>query len=74
MKRDIHPKYFPAAKAVCACGKEYVIGSTLEKIEVEICSSCHPFYSGADKVIDTAGRVGKFKKRVEKMSKKATKK
>ncbi len=66
MKADIHPTYFPEAHAVCACGKAYTFGSTKEKIEVEICSSCHPFFSGAEKVIDTAGRVEKFKARTTK--------
>ncbi len=66
MKADIHPTYFPEAQVVCACGKTYTIGSTKEKIEVEICSSCHPFFSGNDKVIDTAGRVERFKARTAK--------
>lgn len=63
MKADIHPTYFPQAKVVCACGKTFTVGSTKEKIEVEICSNCHPFYTGGDKVLDTAGRVEKFKAR-----------
>ena len=63
MKADIHPTYFPQATAVCACGTTYVVGSTKEKIEVEICSACHPFYTGQDKVIDSTGRVDRFKKR-----------
>ncbi len=63
MKADIHPTYFPQAEAVCACGARYVVGSTKEKIEVEICSACHPFYTGQDKVIDSTGRVDRFKKR-----------
>ncbi len=63
MQKEIHPKYFPAAVATCACGKTYKVGSTQDKIEVEICSSCHPFYSGTEKIIDTAGRVEKFKAR-----------
>ncbi len=66
MKADIHPKYFPEAKVTCACGNKFTIGSTKEKIEVEICSNCHPFYTGNDKVIDTAGRVERFKARVAK--------
>lgn len=66
MKKDIHPKYFPEAKVTCACGNKFVIGSTKEKIEVEICSACHPFYTGNDKVIDTAGRVERFKTRAAK--------
>lgn len=63
MKTDIHPKYFPKAKAECACGAKYEFGSTKEHIKVEICSACHPFYTGAEKVLDTAGRVEKFKAR-----------
>ena len=67
MKNDIHPKYFPEAKVTCACGNKFVVGSTKEKIEVEICSACHPFYTGNDKVIDTAGRVERFKTRAAKV-------
>ncbi len=63
MKTDIHPTYFPNAIATCACGASFVVGSTKEKIEVEICSQCHPFYTGNEKLIDTAGRVDRFKKR-----------
>ena len=61
MKKEIHPTYFPQASIVCACGNTFKVGSTKEKIEVEICSACHPFYTGNDKVLDTAGRVEKFK-------------
>jgi large subunit ribosomal protein L31 len=61
MKKDIHPKYFPDATVTCACGKVFKIGGTLEKAEVEICSNCHPFYTGQEKLLDTAGRVEKFK-------------
>ncbi|MBI2099894.1 MAG: 50S ribosomal protein L31, partial [Candidatus Vogelbacteria bacterium] len=60
MKKEIHPQYFPAAEVRCACGHKFTVGSTMEKIKVEICSACHPFYTGKDKVIDTAGRVEKF--------------
>lgn len=66
MKTDTHPKYFPEAKVTCACGNVFSIGSTKEKIDVEICSACHPFYTGNDKVIDTAGRVERFKARAAK--------
>ncbi|MDP3901782.1 MAG: 50S ribosomal protein L31 [bacterium] len=66
MKKDIHPKYFPNAKAKCGCGKVFTIGSTKESIEVEICSNCHPFYTGKEKMIDTAGKVEKFRARREK--------
>lgn len=65
MKKDIHPTYYPAAKVVCACGNSFTTGSTLPEIHVEICSNCHPFYTGKQKLVDTAGRVEKFQKRVK---------
>jgi large subunit ribosomal protein L31 len=64
MKADIHPTYYDKAIATCACGAVYVVGSTHETLSVEICQSCHPFYTGQDKVLDTTGRVDKFKKRM----------
>ncbi|PIP73080.1 MAG: 50S ribosomal protein L31 [Candidatus Lloydbacteria bacterium CG22_combo_CG10-13_8_21_14_all_47_15] len=66
MKADIHPKYFPHAKVTCACGNTFEIGSTKETIKVEICAACHPFFTGQEKVVDTAGRVEKFRARREK--------
>ncbi|MEA1929771.1 MAG: 50S ribosomal protein L31 [Patescibacteria group bacterium] len=63
MQKEIHPKYYNNAKVTCACGQVFAVGSTQEKISVEICAACHPFYTGQDKVIDTAGRVEKFKSR-----------
>ncbi len=63
MKKDIHPIYFPKGETTCVCGAKYHIGSTKEVIAVEICATCHPFYTGNDKVLDTAGRVEKFKAR-----------
>jgi len=63
MKAETHPTYFPEAKVVCACGHTFTVGSTKEKLEVEICSNCHPFYTGNEKILDTAGRVEKFKAR-----------
>lgn len=63
MKQDIHPKYYPEAKVTCACGHKFTVGSTQEKLEVEICSNCHPFYTGKENLIDTAGKVEKFKAR-----------
>lgn len=65
MKKDIHPKYFKEAKVTCACGNTFTVGSTLENISVEICSACHPFYTGKQKLLDSARRVDKFKKKVE---------
>jgi large subunit ribosomal protein L31 len=70
MKADTHPTYFPEAKVVCACGRTFTVGSTKEKLEVEICSNCHPFYTGNEKLLDAAGRVEKFKKRAAAKSKK----
>jgi large subunit ribosomal protein L31 len=63
MKKDLHPTYFSAATVTCACGTVYTMGSTKEKIEVEICSACHPFFTGNEKVLDSAGRVERFKAR-----------
>jgi large subunit ribosomal protein L31 len=69
MKKDIHPQYNVKAKAKCACGNEFLVGSTKEKIEVEICSACHPFYTGKEKILDTMGRVERFKKKLEQKEK-----
>lgn len=66
MKKDIHPNHFSNAAVTCACGASFTVGSTKEAITVEICSACHPFYTGAEKIIDTAGRVERFKARVSK--------
>ena len=65
MKKDIHPKYFKS-KIRCACGHEFEVGGTLEKIQVEVCSKCHPFFTGKTHLIDTEGRVDKFKAKLEK--------
>ena len=66
MKKDIHPTYYPNAKTICACGNTFTTGSTVKEIHVEICSACHPFYTGKQKLVDTARRVDKYKKRLEK--------
>lgn len=63
MKSDIHPKYYPEAKVSCVCGNKFTIGSTKPELEVEICSNCHPFYTGKSKIVDVAGRVERFKAR-----------
>ena len=70
MKKDIHPKYYSNGKTKCACGAEMSIGSTKELTEVEVCSQCHHFFTGNEKVLDTAGRVEKFKTRAAKAVKK----
>jgi large subunit ribosomal protein L31 len=62
MKKDIHPQY-GEAKVRCACGNEFVTGSTKESIRVEICSKCHPFFTGKQKLMDTAGRVERFRRK-----------
>jgi len=66
MKKDIHPKYYPKAKVQCACGNTFEVGSTKEKMDIEICSQCHPFYTGKEKLIDAMGRVQRFKTRLAK--------
>ncbi len=65
-KKDIHPQYFEKAKITCSCGTHFEVGSTKQEIKIEICSKCHPFYTGDNKLIDTAGRVEKFRSRREK--------
>ena len=62
MKKDIHPAYIEA-KVRCACGHEFLTGSTQDTIRVEICSKCHPFFTGKQKLVDSGGRVDRFKKR-----------
>ncbi len=65
MKKDIHPEYH-LANVKCACGNEFQVGSTLKEIKVEICSQCHPFFTGKQKLVDTAGRVEKFMRKYGK--------
>jgi large subunit ribosomal protein L31 len=69
MKKDIHPQYYPKATTRCACGNVFEIGSAKEESTVEICSQCHPFFTGKEKLIDTAGRIEKFKARRAKSAK-----
>ena len=63
MKKEIHPTYYKDARVTCSCGNTFVVGATKPEIHVEICAKCHPFYTGEEKLIDTAGRVEKFKTR-----------
>jgi len=65
MKKDIHPKYYPKSKIKCACGAVFETGSTKPEIDTEICSACHPFYTGKEKIIET-GQVEKFRQRLAK--------
>src|ERR1700709_2062358 len=64
VKSKIHPKWFADAQVTCACGAAFTTGSTMQKISVEVCSNCHPLYTGQQKFLDTAGRVDKFNQRV----------
>jgi len=65
MKQAIHPKYFDECQVSCACGNKFTTGSTMEKIEVDVCSQCHPFFTGQQKFVDVKGRIDKFKQKVE---------
>ena len=69
MKKDIHPTYYPDAKVTCACGNSFVTGSTQPELKVELCSACHPFYTGKQKLVDTARRVEKFEAKKAKQEK-----
>ena len=73
MKKGIHPKYHKAI-VHCACGHEFEAGSTQKKINVEICSQCHPFFTGKQKLVDSAGRVERFKSKYSKFTKKTSSK
>lgn len=70
MKKKIHPKYYKNCEAVCACSAKFQTGSTLEKISTEICSLCHPFYTGDQKLVDSTGRVERFKSIMKKYKQK----
>ena len=66
MKADIHPKYYPSARVICSCGASWMTGSTVPSIRTDVCSSCHPFYTGEQRIVDTAGQVERFMKRLER--------
>ena len=63
MKEKIHPKYYSDATVICSCGNVFTLGSTQKEMRVELCSKCHPFFTGERRMIDTAGRVERFKQR-----------
>ncbi len=63
MKTEIHPDYYPDAVVTCSCGNTFTIGATKPQIKVEICSSCHPFFTGEQRIVDTEGRVERLKRR-----------
>lgn len=64
MKEDIHPTYYPDAEVICACGNSWRTGSTQQVIRTEMCSACHPFYTGEQRIVDTEGQVDRFYKRL----------
>jgi len=66
MKKAIHPKYNSNLVAKCSCGAEFLVGSTRDEIKTEICSNCHPYYTGKQKLVDSTGRVEKFRAAQEK--------
>jgi large subunit ribosomal protein L31 len=66
MKADIHPKYYPTAKVICSCGNTWLTGSTLPEIRTDVCSACHPYFTGEQRIVDTAGQVERFMKRLER--------
>ena len=70
MKADIHPNWNAETKVTCACGNTFVTGSTVPEIRVELCNACHPFFTGTQKIMDTEGRVERFKKRYADVKKK----
>ena len=69
MKKDTHPEYFPKAKVTCSCGNTFELGTTVPELKVEICSNCHPVFTGKMKLVDTAGRLDRFKAKLEKAEK-----
>ena len=66
MKDGIHPTYYAEAKVSCACGNTWVTGATQEEIRTDVCSACHPFYTGEQRIVDTAGQVERFMRRLER--------
>jgi large subunit ribosomal protein L31 len=74
VKSETHPDYYPDAKVICACGEVHHVGSTKKEIKVEVCSKCHPFFTGQRRIVDTAGRVDRFIKKYNWGSKPADEK
>ena len=68
MKEGIHPKYYPNAKVICSCGATWMTGSTVEVLRTDVCSSCHPFFTGEQRIVDTAGQVDRYQKRMKRQS------
>lgn len=68
MKQGIHPKYYPEAKVICSCGATWTTGSTVEVLRTDVCSACHPFFTGEQRIVDAAGQVDRFHKRMKRYS------
>ena len=64
MKKDIHPTWYPEARVTCACGNSWVTGATVEEIHTDVCSACHPFFTGEQRIVDTEGQVDRFMRRL----------
>lgn len=65
MRKDIHPTYYPEAQVICACGNSWTTGSTKKEIRTDVCSKCHPFYTGEQRIVDTEGQVDRFYRKLE---------
>ncbi len=74
VKADIHPRYYVNARVVCSCGNSWVTGSTRPEIRTDVCSACHPFFTGEQRIVDTAGQVERFMKRLERRQSDAARK
>ncbi len=66
MKQDIHPKWYPEARVTCACGHTWTVGATVPEIHTDLCSNCHPFFTGQTRIVDTEGQVDRFYKRLDR--------
>jgi large subunit ribosomal protein L31 len=69
MKEDIHPNFYPEAKVICACGNSWTVGSTQPEIRTDVCSECHPFFTGEQRIVDSGGQVERFLKKLERRKK-----
>src|SRR3954462_14059083 len=70
-RQGIHPKWYPEAQVICACGNTFTVGSTQQTIRTDVCSTCHPFFTGEQRIVDTAGRVDRFMMRLERREQRA---
>lgn len=68
MRKDIHPKYYPNAQVICSCGNTWTTGSTQPILHTDLCSKCHPFFTGEQRIVDTAGQVDRFMRRLDRFS------